>query len=195
MADIDSNVTDNTEKTNTAANPIDGQNQEAAKTYTDSEIQSMIDKRVTQALATANKKSEAKIKEAEKLANMDADQKYKYQLEQREAAIAEKEHALALADNKNTCIGILADKGIPVQLADFVVAEDADEMQSKISTLDKYFKLAVKAEVEKRISGSNPKKNLPLDKALDKDGFNKLPLMKQQELFNTNPELYKQLTQ
>lgn len=180
--------------TATATTATDAANQQQEKTYTETEIQSLIDKRVTQALTTANKKSEARVKEAEKLANMNADEKYKYQLDQREKAIAEKEAALALAENKNTCIGILADKGIPVQLADFVVAEDADEMQTKITTLDRYFKIAVKAEVEKRLAGSNPKKNLPLDKQLDAKSFAKLPLSKQQELFNTNPELYKQLT-
>lgn len=187
---VENNVIDTADTTADNAS----QQPENEKTYTEKEIQSLIDAKVTQALKTANRKSEAKIAEAQKLASMDADEKYKYQLEQREKAIEEKEKALALADNKNTCIGILADKGIPVQLADFVVAEDADEMKSKIGTLDKYFKLAVKAEVEKRLAGTNPKKNLPLDKALDKDGFNKLSLMKQQELFNTNPELYKQLT-
>jgi hypothetical protein len=59
--------------------------------------------------------------------------------------------------------------------------------------LDKAFKQSVKAEVEKRLSSSSPKRNLPPDEAMTKESFAKLPLMKQQEIFLTNPELYKTL--
>jgi len=48
-------------------------------------------------MQTAQKKADARVKEAQKLAQMNEKQRYEYELETREKAIAEKEKALALA--------------------------------------------------------------------------------------------------
>ena len=170
---------------------------QVVKTYTQEEVdallQSEADKRVTAALKKAERKKQDAVKEAEKLAKMDADERYRYELEQREAAIVEKENQLALAENKAACTSILADKGIPVQLVDFVVDKDADVMNEKIKTLDKYFKLAVKNEVEKRLAGNAPKKNLPVDGQISKENIKKMSIKELNELYLNNPELYKNL--
>ena len=75
------------------------------KTYTQEELDALLqretDRRVTEALKKANKKNEEKVKEAQRLAQMNEEEKFRYQLEQREKAIEEKEKALALAENKN----------------------------------------------------------------------------------------------
>lgn len=169
------------------------------KTYTKAEVEELLqresDRRVTEALKKQERKNADKVKEAQKLAAMNEQQKYEYQLEQREKAIAEKEQALALAENKNAASKILAEKGISLSLVDFVVAGDAETMQANISLLDKAFKASVKAEVEKRLAGSSPKKNLPLNETLTKETFAKLSLAKQSEIYINNPELYKQLTE
>jgi len=169
-----------------------------SKTYTQEELNSLIqsesDKRVTDAMKKASRKQTDAVKEAQRLATMNADERYKYELEQREKTITERESQLALSENKSACISILADKSIPVQLADFVVDTDADVMQERIKTLDKYFKLAVKAEVEKRLSSNTPKRNLPLDGVLTKEQFSKLSIAQQTEIYNNNKELYLALT-
>ena len=109
------------------------------KTYTQEEVdkmlQSEVDRRITSALKKQAKNNEAKIKEAQKLAQMNESEKFQYELEQREKAIAEKEKALALAENKNEAGKILADKGLSLSLVDFVVAEDAETMNSNIRLL------------------------------------------------------------
>lgn len=66
-------------------------------------------------------------------------------------------------------------------------------MQKKIAILEKAFKASVKAEVEKRIGSTTPKKAMD-DDTITKEDFRKLSLAQQQELFNTNPTLYKTLT-
>ena len=164
---------------------------EVVKTYTqvDALLQREADRRVTAAL----KKQESKTREAEKLAKMNDEQKFQYELEQREKAIAEKERALALAENKNIASKILAEKGISLQLVDFVVADDAETMDANIKILDKAFKASVKAEVEKRLGSSAPKKNLPPDEAITRDTFRKMSLREQQQLANENPTLYHSL--
>ena len=167
-------------------------------TYTLEEVQKLLqqegDRRVSAALKKAEKKNAEKVKEAEKLAKMNADEKFQYELEQREKAIAEKERELAMAENKNEASKILAEKGISLDLVEFVVAEDADTMNANIQLLDKAFKASVKDEDEKRLKSSTPKKELPLDREITKEDFNKLSLVEQVRIYNENPTLYKELT-
>ena len=108
---------------------------------------------------------------------MNENEKFQYELEQREKAIAEKEKALALAENKNTASQILADKGLSLSLVDFVIAEDAETMNSNIHLLEKAFKDSVKREVEKRLGSSAPKKNLPPDEAITKEQAKKMSII------------------
>lgn len=164
------------------------------KTYSEAEVQSLIDRKVTQALQTQARKNEAKMKEAQKLAKMNEQEKYEYELSQREAAILEKEKELALAENKNVASQILAEKGISLALVDFVVAEDADSMKHNIDILSKEFDKSVKAAVEKRLASKTPKQNLPLDKPIDKQAFAKMSTIELMELRNNNPELFEQLS-
>lgn len=167
------------------------------KTYTQEEVdkmlQSEVDRRITSALKKQAKSNEAKIKEAQKLAQMNESEKFQYELEQREKAIEEKEKALALAENKNEASKILADKGLSLSLVDFVIAEDAETMNSNIRLLEKAFKDSVKREVEKRLGSSAPKKNLPPDETITKEQAKKMGIRERQQLLMNNPELYAQL--
>ena len=167
------------------------------KTYTQEEVdkmlQSEVDRRITSALKKQAKSNEAKIKEAQKLAQMNESEKFQYELEQREKAIAEKEKALALAENKNIASQILADKGLSLSLVDFVIAEDAETMNSNIRLLEKAFKDSVKREVEKRLGSSAPKKNLPVEETITKEQAKKMGIRERQQLLMNNPELYAQL--
>lgn len=167
------------------------------KTYTQEEVNMLLqresDRRVSEALKKAEKKNAEKVKEAQKLAQMNENEKFQYELEQREKAIAEKEKALALAENKNIASKILADKGLSLDLVDFVIAEDAETMNSNIRLLDKAFKDSVKREVEKRLGSSAPKKNLPPDETITKEKAKKMSIIERQNLLINNPDLYNQL--
>ena len=178
----------------------EGLEQEApvTKTYTQEEVDALLqaetDRRVTSALKKADAKNQAKLREASKLAAMTEQQKYEYELEQREQAIAAKERELALAENKAAASKILADKGLDVNLVDFVVAEDAETMNTNINLLDKAFKKSVKLEVERRLAGNTPKKGLPVNKAITKEDFMKMSFTELMALKDENPELYEELS-
>lgn len=165
------------------------------KTYTQEEVDALLqkegDRRVTEALKKAERKQADKAKEAEKLARMNATEKYEYELEQREKAIAEKERALTLAENKNEASKILAEKDIDLALVDFVVAEDADTMNENIKKLDK----AIKASVAKRLAGKSPQKAPDVSEGLTKEAFAKMTLAEQNQLYINDPELYRKMTQ
>lgn len=172
--------------------------EQTPKTYTQEEVNELLqregDRRVTEAMKKAERKADARVKEAERLAKMNDEQKYQYELEQREKAIADKEKALALAENKAQASSILADRGISTKLVDMVVAEDADAMMDNINLLDAAFKASVKAEVEKRLASKTPKKNLPIDGSITREQFKAMPLSQQAQLYRDNPDLYKQLS-
>lgn len=165
------------------------------KTYTQEEVDALLqkegDRRVTEALKKAERKQADKAKEAEKLARMNATEKYEYELEQREKAIAEKERALTLAENKNEASKILAEKDIDLALVDFVVAEDADTMAENIKKLDK----AIKASVAKRLAGKSPAKAPEVNETITKERFAKMTLAEQNQLYINDPELYQRLVQ
>ena len=187
------------DNTNTNTNTgVDTTTEESTpKTYTQEEVDKLLqqegDRRVTEALKKAEKKNQDKVKEAQRLAQMNEQEKYEYQLQQREEAIKAKEKELSLAENKNEASKILAEKGISLSLVDFVVADDADTMKANIDLLDKAFKASVKAEVEKRLGSNNPKKNLQSEGSITKEQFRKMNIAQQSELFKTNPDLYKRL--
>ena len=196
MADINA--------TNTEVN-TEGQVQETVtqettenKTYTEAEVMEMIqreaDRRVTEAIKKQERKTNAKIAEAQKLASMNEAEKYEYQLKQREEAIAAKERELAMLENKNEASKILNEKGISLALVDFVVAEDAETMKSNIDLLDRAFKASVKAEVEKRLGSAAPKKNPAIDKQLTKADFAKLSYSDMMELKMNDPTLFAELS-
>ena len=73
------------------------------------------------------------------------------------------------------------------------ISDDIEESQAKIDKLDKLFKAAVKAEVEKRLAGSAPRGNGNSANELTKETAKKLSLAEMNELAQTNPELYKKL--
>ena len=170
---------------------------ETPKTYTAEEVDAMIqratDQRVSQAMETAARKKDAAVRkereEATKLAQMNADEKYKYELKKREKALEEKEHKMALLENSNEAGKILADKGISVSLVDFVVAEDAETMKANIDLLEAEFKKSVKTEVEKRLASNTPKNNLPGDKGLTRESYLAMSFGDQQRLYSENPTL------
>lgn len=168
------------------------------KTYTQEEVNALLqqeaDRRVTQALKKAQEKNDKAVKEAAKLARMDESQRYQYELEQREKAIADKERELAVAENKAVASSVLANRGLSPDLVALVVAEDADTMNGNINLLEKAFKASVKAEVEKRLASTTPKKNLPMDNVITRESFRAMPLHAQAQLKQEQPELYKSLT-
>lgn len=168
------------------------------KTYTLDEVNAMIEEGKKQAREeakkSASKEFQKKMDESKKLSRMSEQERYEYELSQREQAILEKEKELALMENKNEASKILSEKGISLNLVDFVVKDTAEDTLAAINLLEKEFKKSVKSEVEKRLAGNTPKKGLPVNKAITKEDFMKMSFTELMELKNENPELYAELS-
>lgn len=163
---------------------------EETKTYTQDEVLSLIqreaDKRVSQALKTQQKKYEKELS----LSKLDGDEREKAEKDNK---IAELEAQLAqfqIERNKSELKSVLSSRGLSAEFADIVtIGDDIEEAQANIDRLDKLFKAAVKAEVEKRLAGNAPKGNGSNTAEMTKAEFLKKPLTEQERLINANPEL------
>ena len=100
--------------------------------------------------------------------------------------------------NKSELKSVLSSRGLSAEFADIIhITDDIEDSQNRIETLDRLFKAAVKAEVEKRLaqSGGTPKGASSNSGAeLTRESFRKLPLSEQNNIYKNNPELYKKLT-
>lgn len=177
------------------ADATDTENNES-KTYTQEEVLQLLqkesDRRVTEALKTQQKKYEKQLS----LSKLDGDERAKAEKDARIAELEEMLRERDIANNKSELKSVLASRGLSAEFADILnITDDIEASQANIDKLDKLFKAAVKAEVEKRLAGSAPKGNGAATPAeMTKEEFKKLPLSKQAEIYTNNPELYKKLT-
>lgn len=164
------------------------------KTYTQDEVMALIqsetDKRVTQALKTQQKKHERELS----LSKLDDNERAKAEKDDR---IAELEKQLAefnIERNKSELKSVLSSRGLSAEFADIIaINDDIEASQANIDKLDKLFKAAVRAEVEKRLAGNTPKGNGAASAELTKESAKKMSLTEMNELAQNNPELYKKL--
>lgn len=160
------------------------------KFYTPEEIalieQKAGDKRITQYQKTLEKKQ----KEADRLRNMSDQERYVYELEQREKVIEEKERQLTLAENKSVASQILVEKGLDISLVDLVLADDATDMNNNIKLLEKAFKKSVKAEVENRLKSKTPVQTVDTNKSYSTKDFSKMSMKEMAELYKEAPEQF-----
>lgn len=168
------------------------------KVYTQAELEKLIqaesDRKVSLAQSRWQKEASKKLTEAEKLAKMSEEEKFKYQLEQKEAELAAKEREFTLRDNKIAAMKVLSEREIAADLVEFIVHEDADIMMANINLLDKYIKASVAAQVKARLGGAAPKTGLNNNAELTKEQFSKMSYTQRMELSQNNPELYKKLS-
>lgn len=170
----------------------------AEKTYTESEVQALLqqegDRRVSSALKKQQKEFEAKQAEADKLRAMDENQRKEYEYTQRLQELEQKEREFTVAQNKLEATKVLANRELPIEFVDYIVAEDADTMMENINTFERVFKAAVADAVAKKIASPAPKGGSVKQTGMTKEEFRKLSVAQQSELFRTNPELYRQMT-
>ena len=165
------------------------------KTYTQDEVlallQSETDKRVNQAL----KKQQAKYEKQLSLSKLDGDERAKAEKDNR---IAELEQQLAefhVERNRSELKSVLSSRGLSAEFADIIaINDDIETSQANIDKLDKLFKAAVKAEIEKRLAGNTPRGNGSSNPAeITKDTAKKMTIAEMNELAQNNPELFKKL--
>lgn len=140
-----------------------------AKTYTEEELQSEINRAVQQRLARQKRDEEKRLEaaraegrsEAEKLAQMSAEQRAEHERQvaeqaakDRESALAQREAEITRRELRATAIDTLQKRGLPKSLESVLDYKDADSCSASIDTLEKAFRDAVQQGVDERLKAS-----------------------------------------
>lgn len=185
---------ENTVETNVNASEVVEETTPEVKTYTQEEVlkllQSETDKRVSQALKTQQKKYEKELS----LSKLDGSEREKAEKDNRIAELEEQLAQYQVERNKSELKSVLATRGLSAEFADIInINDDIEASQANIDKLDKLFKAAVKAEVEKRLSGSAPKGRVTETQEITKENVKNMSLAELNHLLETNPEAYNKL--
>ena len=169
-------------------------NENEEKTYTQEEVLKLLqvesDKRVSQALKTQQKKFEKQLS----LSKLDDNERAKAEKDNRIAELEEQLAQFQIERNKSELKSVLSSRGLSAEFADIItINDDIEASQANIDKLDKLFKAAVKAEVEKRLAGNAPKGNGGSTAEITKETAKKMSLAELNKLANEQPELYSKL--
>lgn len=179
----------NTSENETEAKAVETAANET-KTYTQDEVLKLIqaeaDRRTNQALAKQQKHYEKQLS----LSKLDGSEREKAEKDNRIAELEEQLAIFNIERNKSELKSVLSSRGLSAEFADIVaIGDDIEVAQANIDKLDKLFKAAVKAEVEKRLAGNAPK-GIGTTGELTKEEAQKMSIADRQKLYNTNRELY-----
>lgn len=166
----------------------------STKSYSQEEVlkllQSETDKRVSAAL----KKQQAKYEKQLSLSKLDGNEREKAEKDNRIAELEEQLAAFQIERNKSELKSVLGSRGLSAEFADIIsISDDLEEAQANIDKLDKLFKAAVKAEVEKRLAGSAPKGNGGAQAEFTADSIKKMTMAELNQLAIEQPEVFAKL--
>lgn len=164
------------------------------KTFTQEEvlklIQSEADKRVSQALATQQKKYEKQLS----LSKLDGAEREKAEKDNKIAELQEQLAQFQIEKNRSELKSVLSSRGLSAEFADILnITDDIETSQASIDKLDKLFKAAVKAEVEKRLAGNTPKGNGTSSAEITKETAQKMSIVELNKMASEQPELFAKL--
>ena len=172
-----------------------GQGQaEEAKTYTAEEVAKLIqaeaDRRTNQALAKQKKEYEKKLS----LSSLDEQQRKEAEAQMKIEELQSQLAAFQIEKNRSELKSVLSTRGLSAEFADILnIGDDIEAAQANIDKLDKLFKAAVKAEVEKRLAGNTPKGNGAGTAEITKETAKKMSMAELDKLARENPELFAKL--
>lgn len=148
-----------------------GKGQDPPKTKTfddilkDGDYQAEFDRRVQKALGTAKEKWSAlmddKLSEAEKLSKMNKEEKAEYMRQKQERELLDRESAITRRELMAEAKNALAEKKLPVELAEVLNYTDAESCNKSISAIETAFQKAVEAGIQDRLKGTPPIKKAP----------------------------------
>lgn len=129
--------------------------------FTQSELDSMLDKHAAKALETAREKWEAEkqeeISKAEQLAKMSAAERKEAEDKAKLETLNKREQELNMREYRYEAKHQLEEVGLPDTLVDLVLSDDAETTKNNINSLKELVDKHVEATVNERLKGSEPK--------------------------------------
>lgn len=158
------------------------------KTYTDEELQKLIqsesDKRVTQAMESSRTKWEKEYQEklekekseAEKLAKMSADERAKAKFEKEKQKLEEERAKFQKDQLELETIKELSKIGLDSEFSSFLMGESAETTNENIKLFKEKFDECVEKTVQERLKGKTPRSGDNSKKSLTVDGLKEMSM-------------------
>lgn len=166
------------------------------KTFTQSQLDEIIQKEKAKAKRSAEKEYQAKMDEAEKLRKMNEVQKAEYEQEKQRAYIAELEAKINRSGLEREASKMLSEGGIAVddKILGLVVKDTAESTQEAVEGFVALVNELADKKVSEKLKGKTPKKMEDTSAGeITKEQFNRMGYQSRNELLQNNPELYHKL--
>lgn len=127
------------------------------------EFDRRVQKAISTAVANAEKKwrtlTDDKVSEAEKLAQMTAEQKEKYRADKAEKELADLKRQIMLSEMSGTARKMLSDENIaiPDEVIANLVCDDAEKTKAAVESFAKAYKNAVQNGIKEALKGNTPR--------------------------------------
>lgn len=168
----------------------------AEKTFTQAELDAIIQKEKGKAKRAAEKEYKAKMDEAEKLRKMNAEQKAEYEAKKQADYIAELEAKINRSGLEKEASKMLSEAGIVTsdEILSFVVKDNAEETQEAVTSFTSLVNDLADKKVSEMLKGKTPKKvEQSTAGAITKEQFDRMGYKSRNELQQSDPELYEKL--
>lgn len=168
----------------------------AQKTFTQSEVDELIKKRLAKQEKSFDKRMQEKLDEAEKLRQMNETQKAEYEQEKQRAYIAELEAKINRSGLEREASKMLSEGGIVAddKILGIVVKDTAERTQEAVESFVALVNELADKKVGEKLKGKTPKKMEDTTAGeITKEQFNKMGYQSRNELLQNNPELYRKL--
>ena len=161
------------------------------KTYTQDELETIIQQRV----AREKKNAEKKIEEASKLAKMNEDEKRDYEYQTLQEELAELKRKDAYYGLSKEASKMLSEHDIQAddEVLQFVVKDDAEGTQIAVNAFVELVNAKVEQGVQKALSGRTPKANVNANQIVTQEEFNKMGYSERVALKQKDENLYNKL--
>lgn len=161
------------------------------------EFDRRVQKSIKTAIANEQKKwqnmTDDKVSEAEKMAQMNKEEKAEYRAAQLEKELAELKRQNAITAMRSEARKMLDEQGInlPDDLIQNIVAEDADTTKTNVEAFAKAYKEAVQAAVKEALKGNAPQASRSDAKGITKEQILAVKdRSERQKLMAEHPELF-----
>ena len=166
------------------------------KTFTQAQLDEIIQKEKAKAKRSAEKEYQAKMDEAEKLRQMNEAQKAEYEQEKQRAYIAELEAKINRSGLEREASKMLSEGGIAVddKILGLVVKDTAESTQEAVESFVALVNALADKKVSEKLKGKTPKKMEDTSAGeITNEHFNRMGYQSRNELLQNNPELYHKL--
>ena len=170
--------------------------EDAPKTFTQSEVDELIKKRLAKQEKSFDKRMQEKLDEAEKLRAMNESQKAEYEQEKQRAYIAELEAKINRSGLEREASKMLSEGGVVAddKILGLVVKDTAEKTQEAVESFVTLVNDLADKKVGEKLKGKTPKKMEDTSAGeITKEQFNKMGYQSRNELLQNNPELYHKL--